>query len=154
MNLDETTRLCRLIAAVSPAQRMDAETPATWSVLLDDVSLSDAMECVKIIARRQPFIAPADIVAEAKRLRKARLAEVGTPTPNVDPEDTAAWIAEQRALTAAVADGRMDEAGKAEYERGGRTLTGAAPMYALDGPTSERPAIMAAIQTAGERKRA
>lgn len=154
MNAQETARLCRLIAALSPAQKMDDETPAVWSVILADVTLSDAMEAVKVIAARQPWIAPADIVAEARRLRKGRLESVGTPTPNVDPQDTQAWIAEQRALTAAVAAGQMDESGKREYERGGRTLTGAPPMYALDGPTSERPALMAAVQATGKGRRA
>ena len=144
MNPSEAVRLCTLISALSPAQKFTDETPAVWAVVLEDVTLADAMEAVKVLARRQAFIAPADIVPEAKRLRARRLEQVGTPTPNVDPSDAPAYAAEQRALVAAVASGVMDEDGRAVYEAGGRTLSGARAYYALGHRLVERPAIHAA----------
>jgi hypothetical protein len=145
MNLQETARLCRIIAALSPSQKIDADTPDVWQVVLADVTLPDALEAAKAIAKRQPYIAPADIVNEARRLRTKRLDDVGVPTPNVDPDDAGAYAEELRALTAAVASGSMDAAARARYDAGGMTLTGAAPKYALGSQMRPRPAIAAAF---------
>lgn len=73
MNVAETTRLCRAIAGVAPAQRFEDETPALWAGILADVRLADALEAVKRLARRQAFIAPADIVGEVRAIRARRL---------------------------------------------------------------------------------
>lgn len=145
MNLQETARLCRIIAALSPSQKIDADTPDVWQVVLADVTLSDALEAAKAIAKRQPYIAPADLVNEARRLRTHRLDDVGVPTPNVDPDDAGAYAEELRALTAAVASGQMDRAARARYDAGGMTLTGAQPKYALGSQMRSRPAIAAAF---------
>ena len=113
MNLDETTRLCKLISAACPAQRWEDETPAIWAGLLDDVRLADAIEAVKRLGRRARFIAPADIRAEVRAIRTARL-ERFTPVPQCDPDDSARWAREQRALIRQVADGTY--AGQVEIE--------------------------------------
>jgi hypothetical protein len=130
VNLEETAQVVKLIAILSPSQRIEPETAAAWRPLLEDVTLRDTLEAVKRLARRQPYIAPSDILAEVRVVRRSRLDAVAVPTPNVDPDDVAAWAVEQRALAAAIADGRMDAAGAAAYARGGRTLTGARPYRA------------------------
>lgn len=145
MNLQETARLCRLVAALSPSQRFDEATPDVWVVILEDVTLADGLEAAKVLAKRQPYIAPADLVTEAKRLRVTRLERVGVPTPNVDPDDAKAYAEEQRALTAAVASGAMGHDERLQYDRGGYTLTGATPKYALGSEMKSRPAIAAAF---------
>jgi hypothetical protein len=145
VNLAETSRLCRLIEQISPAQKFNEETPAAWFVLLEEVTLADALEAAKALAKRQPYIAPADLVNESRRIRTHRLDDVGVPTPNVDPDDAGAFAEELRALTAAVASGQMDRAGRARYDAGGVTLTGAAPKYALGSEMKSRPAIAAAF---------
>ena len=128
MNATETARLCMMISSLCPGQRMDEETPAVWAVVLEDLSLRDALEALKIVARRQVFIAPSDLISEGRKIRAARGSGL-LPTPNVDPENGPAYRAELRALAQADADGALDVA---DYERGGRTLTGAAPLRALD----------------------
>lgn len=102
MNVAETTRLCRTIAGVAPAQRFEDETPALWAGILTDVRLADALEAVKQLARRQAFIAPADIVAEVRTIRARRLDGVDRIRHLADtPEE---W----RELIRRVADGEVD----------------------------------------------
>ena len=102
MNVTETTRLCRAIAGVAPAQRFEDETPALWAGVLADIRLVDALEAVKRLARRQAFIAPADIIAEVRTIRARRL----------DGVDRLAHLAETpeqwRQIIRRVADGEID----------------------------------------------
>ncbi|MBI4941868.1 MAG: hypothetical protein HY830_14080 [Actinobacteria bacterium] len=102
MNHDETVRLCRTIAGIAPAQAFDEHTPALWQGILVDVRLADALEAVKQLARRQSFVAPADIIAEVKTLRARRLDGVDRIRHLADtPEE---W----RELIRRVADGEVD----------------------------------------------
>lgn len=102
MNHDESARLCRVIAGLAPAQAFDETTPALWQGVLADVRLVDAMEAVKAIARRQPFVAPADVIAEVRSIRSRRL----------DGVDRLAHLAETpeqwRQIIRRVADGEID----------------------------------------------
>ncbi len=127
MNATETSKLCRVIASLAPAQKFDDETPAFWSLVLADVTYADASEAVKRLARRIPFIGTADICAEVAVIRKARVqsAEAADElVPNVDPDNAHAFIAERRAIMQAAADGVLDVAA---YAAGGVTLTGVEP---------------------------
>ena len=73
MNLDEATRLCKAIATIAPAQRFEPDTPAFWTVILADVRYEDARDAVVELAKRQPFITPAEIITAVKALRRKRL---------------------------------------------------------------------------------
>lgn len=106
MNATETARLCRVIASLAPAQRFDEETPAVWHAVLIDVQIADALEAVKVIARRDRFVAPADIVTEVRKIRAERLAASDRILPDVDPDDVPGWLAARRSALAALADGR------------------------------------------------
>lgn len=108
MNRAETETICRAIASMAPAQKFEDETPAFWAVALKDVRYEDAREAVITIVQRQLFVAVADIRAEVKRIRLARLESVDTIAPNVDPDNVLAWQAELRAMRAAAADGTLD----------------------------------------------
>lgn len=105
MNATETARLCAAIAQSAPAQKFDADTPAFWAVLLADVRYEDARQAIVVLLQRQPFVAPADIVAEVRRIRAARLDRADHVLPDVDPDDVHAWLKARREGIAALADG-------------------------------------------------
>lgn len=107
MNATETAKLCAAIAQSAPAQRFDDDTPAFWAVLLEDVRYEDAREAVVRLLKRQPFVAPADIITEVKRIRRDRLEHSDRILPDVDPDDVAGWLAARRTGLAAMADGTL-----------------------------------------------
>jgi hypothetical protein len=106
MNRPEAVRLCRLVAACCPAQKLDEFTPQAWGDLLADIRYADAELAVKEVAKRQPFVSPSEIIAEVKRVRARRIDEHPVlPPADMDPDDEARyreWLAMARR---AVADG-------------------------------------------------
>lgn len=104
MNQAEAVILCRFTKSACPQQAFDAYTPDAWALILADIRLEDAREAVVNVARRQPFVAPAEILTEVKRIRTKRIDDYGpiVPPPELDPDDTAAyrdwWVAAQRAI--------------------------------------------------------
>ena len=108
MNVTETARLCKVIAAVAPAQKFDADTPAVWAGILEDIRIEDALAAVKTLGRRERFIAPVDIITEVRTIRTLRLQAVDKVTPNVHPDDEGAYRLELAAIRSAVADGTLD----------------------------------------------
>jgi hypothetical protein len=77
----ETVALTRYVKACCPQQQIDQYTPDAWFDLLGDLSMADCHEAVKVIGKRQPFIAPAEIRAEVRRIRNDRLARHPAPAP-------------------------------------------------------------------------
>ncbi|MEU7318329.1 hypothetical protein [Streptomyces sp. NPDC007083] len=73
MNNQETTQLCRYVRALCPQQKFDEYTPDAWHDILGPVPLDDAREAAARVARRQPFVAPAEILAEVGVIRGERL---------------------------------------------------------------------------------
>lgn len=127
MDIDETTRICRLIAGLIPAQRFEEETPLIWAAVLADVRIEDGFEAVKRLARTHNFIGAKDVLDQVAAIRRARMQaadEADGLVPNVDPDDAAAFLAERRAILAATADGTLNVEA---YAAGGWTLTGAPP---------------------------
>lgn len=99
MNAEETTRICRAIAGIKPAQYFDDETPALWAVILADVRYEDARQAVITLGGTARFIDPSDIKAEVRRIRDERLKHsdlVMADTPE-----------EKRAIIKAIADGEI-----------------------------------------------
>lgn len=72
MTPTEAVQLVGIVSQISPAQRIDEYTADAWHMLLDDVELADALEAVRIIGRKQAFIAPAEVLAEVRRIRARR----------------------------------------------------------------------------------
>lgn len=85
MSHTQAVLLCRYAKAACPQQAFDEYTPDAWADLLDDVRFEDAQEALKALVKRQPFVAPAEIRAEVKRVRSKRIAEFG-PIPEPPPE--------------------------------------------------------------------
>ena len=104
MTRTETVALLRIVRAVCPAQKFDEYTPDAWHELLDDLRLEDCRLAVKALGQRQVFIAPAEIRAEVRRIRRERLdrTPLPVPPPDLTPQQTLAW---QRDTNRAIADG-------------------------------------------------
>ena len=96
MTPDEAVALCRFTAACCPQQKFDAYTPDAWGLLLADVRFIDAKDAVVKVARKQPWVSPAEIIAEVKKARAKRIAEHGpiVPPAGLDPIETVEWLAE------------------------------------------------------------
>jgi hypothetical protein len=109
MTPEETILLCRYVRACCPQQAMDEYTPDVWCDLLGDLTLTDCREAVRNVAGRQPFVAPAEIRTEVRRLRGGRL-EGFQYAPVDGDKDPQVYLAALRAQRAAVADGRREAA--------------------------------------------
>ena len=77
MNAREAAMLCRLAKAMCPQQAIDEATPDAWHLLLDDIPFEDAKAALAEVAKRQPFVAPAEIRAKVRQVRDKRIAEYG-----------------------------------------------------------------------------
>jgi hypothetical protein len=77
----ETVVLTRYVKACCPQQAIDEYTPDAWHDLLGDLSAADCRQAVAAVARRQPFVAPAEIRAEVRRIRNDRLDRAVLPAP-------------------------------------------------------------------------
>jgi hypothetical protein len=94
----EAVLLCRYAKAACPQQQFDAYTPDAWSDLLGDLRFEDCKEAVKNIVQRQPFVAPAEIRDEVRRVRNKRIGDFGPipdPPPGLDwtPAEHRDWLA-------------------------------------------------------------
>lgn len=109
MNREEAVILCRMAKAACPQQAFDAYTPDAWAEILKDYRLEDAREALFVVARKQPFVSPAEIIAEVKKIRRKRIDEYGpiTPPADLDPDDTVAYREWWRDVQRAIADGDM-----------------------------------------------
>ena len=110
MNATEAAVLCRFVKACCPQQKFDELTPDAWALLLSDVTLVDAKEAAITVAKRQPWVSPAEILAEVYRSHRGAAFSLGHIIPPREladlPHRENAW---KRTLRAAVVDG-CDEA--------------------------------------------
>lgn len=107
MTEEETLALTRYVKACCPQQAIDKYTPDAWFNLLGDLSLTDAQQAVTAVAKRQPFVAPAEIRAEVRRLRGERIAQAVIPAPPPElADDPRAYQAALQARIRDAADGR------------------------------------------------
>ncbi len=113
MSNAEAVLLCRYAKAACPQQAFDQYTPDAWGDLLGDLRFEDCKEALRNIVQRQPFVAPAEIRSEVKRVRGKRIADYG-PLPN-PPYGTDYDQAEYRAylgdLMRRIGDGEIVTAG-------------------------------------------
>jgi hypothetical protein len=107
MTPKETVMLARYVKACCPQQQIDEFTPDAWHDLLGDLSLDDCRNAAAAVAKRQPFVAPAEIRAEVRRIRDDRLSRAVLPAP---PPEIADYPVRYRASLAAsissIANGR------------------------------------------------
>jgi hypothetical protein len=136
MTPTETVLLVRYVRACCPHQAMDEYTPDAWHDLLGDLPLADCKLAVQVVAKRQPFIAPAEIRAEVRRVRNERIAHsvIPAPDPELDPPAHRAALAES---VRRAADGELP--------------AGPEPLAITGGPKRERrhgqPAALAELLT-------
>ena len=106
MTPTETVMLTEYVQACCPQQVIGEYTPDAWHDLLDDLSLADCRVAAAAVARRQPFVAPAEIRAEVRRLRNDRLAREIAPAPPAELADQPArFRAELKTGLREIADG-------------------------------------------------
>ncbi|MFE6284393.1 hypothetical protein [Streptomyces sp. NPDC057877] len=105
MTQDEAVLLLEYVAAACPAQRIGEFTPDVWGEILAPYHLDEARAAVMVIAARQAFIAPSDIVTEVKARRAERI-ELANIVVNGDPTHTGAEsAAAYREIIRAAGDG-------------------------------------------------
>lgn len=109
MNYSETCKLIALVKTLAPAQKFEEFTAEAWHGVLDDVSYKDAADAVKAVGKRQAFIAPSDIIAESKIIRRGRL-DRAAATFHPTTDDPVGYIAELKAHLKSLADGAPERA--------------------------------------------
>jgi hypothetical protein len=107
---DETVVLARYVRALCPGQKFDEYTPDAWHDVLADFALADARAAAAAVARKQPFVSPAEIIAEIRKQRDERAADFQGPglsaeIPDADPDDVQAYLSALRGLRTRAADG-------------------------------------------------
>ena len=107
MTEEEALVLTRYVKACCPQQAMDKYTPDAWFDLLADLDFGDCQEAVKAVAKRQPFVAPAEIRAEVRKIREDRLARTPLPAPPADATETGRYQEIIRANVERIADGKQ-----------------------------------------------
>lgn len=104
----EAVVLVRYVRACCPQQQIDELTPDAWQNLLGDLALDDCRLAVNTIAQRQPFVAPAEIRAEVRRIRNDRV--TAAPIPDPATGDPAEYIRRLKTSTKSLADGAAQPA--------------------------------------------
>ncbi|MEZ3180329.1 hypothetical protein KYY02_17040 [Streptomyces pimonensis] len=112
MTPDETVVLARYVRALCPQQKFDEYTPDAWHDVLADFALADARTAAAAVARKQPFVSPAEIIAEIRQTRDNRAADIQGPglpaeVPDADPDDVQAYLAALRGQRTRAADGQV-----------------------------------------------
>jgi hypothetical protein len=110
MTPDETVVLARYVRALCPQQKFDEYTPDAWHDVLGDYPLAAARRAAATVARRQPFISPAEIIEVIEQQRAEAASDFQGPglpaeVPDADPDDVPAYLAALRAQRYRAADG-------------------------------------------------
>jgi hypothetical protein len=138
---DEVVVLARYVRALCPGQKFDEYTPDAWHDVLADFALADARAAAAAVARRQPFVSPAEIIDEIRKQRDARAADYQGPglsaeIPDADPDDVQAYLSALRGMRTRAADGLgMKRRPVAELVAGiGREIPGEVAAVKRPGP--------------------
>jgi hypothetical protein len=73
MTHEETVVITRYVKALCPQQAIDRYTPIAWHDLLGEFTETECHAAIAAVARRQPFVAPSEIIAEVRLARRAEL---------------------------------------------------------------------------------
>ncbi|MEU6661218.1 hypothetical protein [Streptomyces sp. NPDC046821] len=111
MNNQESTMLCRYVRALCPQQKFDEYTPDAWHDLIGDYRLDDCRAAAAAVARRQPFVSPAEIIDEIRAQRATAATDFQGPglcaeVPDADPDDVKAYLAAIRGQRTRAGDGQ------------------------------------------------
>ena len=85
MTEEEAVQIAEYVQAACPAQKFGEYTPDVWGEILAPYDVDEARAAVIAVARRQPFVSPAEIVTEirerrAERIEQANIVIDGDPT--------------------------------------------------------------------------
>lgn len=105
MNYTEAAVLVRYVRALCPQQKFDEYSADAYHDLLGHYDLESCKRAAAELARRQPFIAPAEIIDEVITERNGRLKNFQYE-PGPDDDDPREYLRRFRDQLAAVADGR------------------------------------------------
>lgn len=110
MTPDETVVLARYVRALCPQQKFDEYTPDAWHDVLGEYRLEPARAAAARVAKAQPFVSPAEIIAEIRKQRDAQADSFQGPglpaeVPDADPDDVPAYLAALRAQRTRASDG-------------------------------------------------
>ncbi len=111
MTPTEAVILCRFARSICPQQHFDEFTPDAWGEVLGRLRLVDCKEALVELATKQPFVSPAEIRTEVRRIRRERDSDFGAlpdPPSDIDPDDTAAYMRWLRDTRRAIADGELE----------------------------------------------
>ncbi|NUS83007.1 MAG: hypothetical protein HOY75_09685 [Streptomyces sp.] len=105
MTEEEAVQIAEYVQAACPAQKFGEYTPDVWGEILAPYDVAEARAAVIVIAGRQRFIAPADIITEVKARRAERI-ELANIVVDGDPTHTGAESAAAlREIIRAAGDG-------------------------------------------------
>lgn len=107
MTEDEAVVLTRYVRAACPQQKFDEYTSDAWFDLLAEYSLDDCRRAVADVGKRQPFIAPSEIIDEVSKIRRARL-EGFVYEPGDGDDDAKVYLARLREQRRQVANGERE----------------------------------------------
>jgi hypothetical protein len=102
---DEAVQIAEYVAAACPAQKFGEYTPDVWGEILAPYAVDEARAAVIAVARRQPFVSPAEIVTEIRERRAERIALANLVYDGNPLETGAESAAAVRALIRAAVDG-------------------------------------------------
>jgi hypothetical protein len=110
MTPDETVVLARYVRALCPQQKFDEFTPDAWHDVLGPYRLADARRAAAVVAGRQPFVSPAEIIVEIRQRRRDADADTVGPglspeIPDADPDDVPSYLAAIRGQRVRAASG-------------------------------------------------
>jgi hypothetical protein len=153
VNPKEAVLLTRYVRAMCPQQKFDEYTSDAWFDVLKDFAFDACQEAAANVGRRQPFVSPAEIIAEIRKQRDDRAADFQGPglsaeIPDADPDDVQAYLSALRGLRTRAADGlEMKARPVAELVAGiGRKIPGEVAAVKRPGPLgAECPKCKAAI---------
>ncbi|MGW5408977.1 zinc finger domain-containing protein [Streptomyces spiralis] len=105
MTEEEAVQIAEYVAAACPAQKFGEYTPDVWGEILAPYAVDEARAAVIAVARRQPFVSPAEIVTEIRERRAERIA-LANVVYDGDPAETGAESAANlREIVRAAGDG-------------------------------------------------
>lgn len=71
MTRDEMTDLVEFVTYACPQQKIGKMTAVAWYQIIGHLEFEESQNAVIAVARRQPFIAPSEIIAEIASMRGA-----------------------------------------------------------------------------------
>ncbi|KIQ67023.1 hypothetical protein TR51_06435 [Kitasatospora griseola] len=146
MNDAEAVMLARYVRALCPQQKFDEYTADTYGDVFADYDLEECKQAAAAIGRRQPFIAPAEIIDEVRAVRARRLADFRYE-PNPD-ETSAEYVRRLRGQISATIAGHRPPA--LPYQGSPRPIDTVTARTGRDVPTSDQHVPPTRIRSAND----